>query len=113
MLVMLTILVVGLYVVFEALDWVRSGILLDAARAFIGLSPLQLTPHSSGFRLELHHIRRGIERFWVLPDLEQACRFFLPLFFQPALLHELLRARIPVITSSTINRKRHHCKRLG
>jgi ABC-type protease/lipase transport system fused ATPase/permease subunit len=36
MLVMLTILVVGPYVVFEALDWVRSGILRDAARAFIG-----------------------------------------------------------------------------
>ncbi|NTW53175.1 MAG: type I secretion system permease/ATPase [Chlorobaculum sp.] len=33
-LVMLTILVVGLYVALEALEWVRSGIMHDAARAF-------------------------------------------------------------------------------
>jgi ATP-binding cassette subfamily C exporter for protease/lipase len=33
-LVMLTILVVGLYIVLEALEWVRSGIMRDAARAF-------------------------------------------------------------------------------
>jgi ATP-binding cassette subfamily C exporter for protease/lipase len=33
-LLMLTILVVGLYVMLEALEWVRSGIMHDAARAF-------------------------------------------------------------------------------
>ncbi|TNJ36558.1 type I secretion system permease/ATPase [Chlorobaculum thiosulfatiphilum] len=33
-LVMLTILVVGLYVMLEALEWVRSGIMHEAARAF-------------------------------------------------------------------------------
>jgi len=33
-LVMLTILVVGLYIMLEALEWVRSGIMRDAARAF-------------------------------------------------------------------------------
>ena len=33
-LVMLTILVVGLYVMLEALEWVRSSIMHDAARAF-------------------------------------------------------------------------------
>ncbi|NTW53177.1 MAG: hypothetical protein HGB15_00065 [Chlorobaculum sp.] len=34
-LVMLTILLVGLYIVLEALEWVRSGIMHDAAHAFI------------------------------------------------------------------------------
>ena len=33
-LVMLTLLVVGLYVMLEALEWVRSGIMREAARAF-------------------------------------------------------------------------------
>ncbi len=33
-LLMLTILVVGLYVMLEALEWVRSGIMQEAARAF-------------------------------------------------------------------------------
>ncbi|MBN1928165.1 MAG: type I secretion system permease/ATPase, partial [Chlorobiaceae bacterium] len=33
-LLMLTMLVVGLYIVLEALEWVRSGIMQDAALAF-------------------------------------------------------------------------------
>ncbi|MGC8773745.1 MAG: hypothetical protein ACP5R6_00580 [Chlorobaculum sp.] len=33
-LLMLTILVVGLYVMLEVLEWVRSGIMQEAARAF-------------------------------------------------------------------------------
>lgn len=35
-LLMLTLLVVGLYVMLEALEWVRSGIMHEAARAFDG-----------------------------------------------------------------------------